>query len=155
METELSRIVSMLRQTFEKDAWHGPSVKQVIADIAPEQSMLRLRDTHSIIELVCHMKTWRDYVTHKLRGNFDFKVTPELDFPQSKNWKECMQQLDENQQQLLAAIAAFPASKLNDIVPHAESSHTFYELIHGIIQHDLYHTGQIMLIKKGTAKQSI
>jgi uncharacterized damage-inducible protein DinB len=151
METEVQRIVSLLKKTFDKGAWHGPSVKEAIENITPEQSLEGLAHTHTIIELVWHMTSWRTYVTKKLTGDLDFKVTDQLNFPDSKDWHDCVKQLEESQRTLLAAIEKFPAEKLSDTVPNFKDPYSFYSLIHGIIHHDLYHAGQIMLIKKAIA----
>ncbi|MEX2231643.1 MAG: DinB family protein [Cyclobacteriaceae bacterium] len=155
MQSEIQRIVSLLKQTFEKDAWHGPSVKEVLNKITPEQVFNRLPDTHSIIELVAHMTSWRIYVTKKLSGDDAYKVTEELNFPQNTNWTDTVKQLEESQCQLITAIEKFPEEKLTELVAGFRDPYTYYTLIHGIIHHDLYHTGQIMLIHKAMAKQTI
>ena len=52
-------------------------------------------------------------------------------------------------EQLIAAVAAFPDSRLDEMVPGKEGSHyTFYYMLHGVVQHELYHAGQIALLKK-------
>ena len=155
MEKEIQNLVSLLKQTYEKGAWHGPSVKQGLENISDEQAFSRLPDTHSIIELVAHMAAWRIYVVEKLKGNAAYKVTDELNFPQLTDWKQAVQQLDESQAQLIAAIEKFPEEKLREKVAGFIDAYSYYTLLHSIIHHDLYHTGQIILIKKATRTQSI
>jgi uncharacterized damage-inducible protein DinB len=147
---EINRIASSMRQAFEKDAWHGPSVKEALADISAEIALTRIAHTHSIIELVAHMAAWKTFTNHKITGDSAYQVTDALNFPHVSNWTAVVKQLDESHAKLITSVSAFPEDKLNDVVPN--HNYTFYTLLHGIIQHDLYHTGQIMLIKRSLGK---
>ena len=153
VKTETQKLVSLLKRSFDKGAWHGPSVKETLATITPETSSKRLPNTHSIIELVLHMTTWRNFVIHKLEGK-DYQVNDEMNFPKSTDWSKAVQNLEESQNKLLALVEKFPIEKLSELVPHPNAKYTFYTMLHGIIHHDLYHAGQIILISKATAKQS-
>lgn len=155
METEILNLVSLLRKTFEKGAWHGPSVSETLADIKESEAAWRLPDTHSIIELVGHMRAWRAYAIQKLSGNTTYKVSDEMNFPLADDWRLTLAQLNESQRELIAAIEKLPASALMDQVPGTSGPLDFYTLLHGIVHHDLYHTGQIMLIKKANRSQTI
>jgi hypothetical protein len=111
-------------------------------------ALKRLPNTHSIIELVANMVAWRNFVISRLGGNNDFTVTNELNFPSPSDWEIVLNTLDQSQHELFTAIQQFPEGRLRDLVPHAEHKYTFYTLLHGIIHHDLYHIGQIALVKK-------
>lgn len=148
MKSETEKMVSLLRRTFEKHAWHGPSVKEALEGINGEQALKRIGTTHNILELVAHMTAWRTFVTHKLHGDDNYKVTDEMNFPATTDWPGVLRDLEESQENLLAAISTFPLEKLSDLVPHDTNRYTYYTLIHGIIHHDLYHTGQILLIRR-------
>jgi uncharacterized damage-inducible protein DinB len=148
MKSEIERLTSLLQRTFEKNAWHGPAVKEVLEGITGEQALKRIGTTHSIIELVAHMTSWRIFVIRKLQGEDDYKVTDELNFPETTDWPRALRELDESQEKLLEAIRAFPEEKLGELVPHNTYRYTYYTLIHGILHHDLYHTGQLSLIKR-------
>lgn len=148
MENEIKNIHRLLRHTFEKNAWHGPAVKEVLETITPEQAQKRLPESHSIIELVAHMTAWRVFVLKKLQGDPEYKVSEEMNFPGTSTWPETIQALNESQAALLEALEAFDNARLNETVKHGSYSYSYYTLLHGIIHHDLYHTGQIALIKK-------
>lgn len=154
MDKEIEYLVSLLKQTFEKGAWHGPSVKESIEDVDQAQAFKRLPDTHSIIELVAHMTAWRAYTIRKLKGDAEYKVTDELNFPQAESWPETLRRLEESQMLLLSELETFPAGKLQEEVPGRANPLTFYMLLHGMIHHDVYHAGQIVLIKKANTGQS-
>jgi uncharacterized damage-inducible protein DinB len=148
VKTEKEKIRRLLERTFEKNAWHGPSVKETLKGVTKDQADHRFPNTHTIIELVTHMTAWRVYVTKRLQGNDTYEVSDELNFPTSTNWKKAIHDLEESQKDLLTALDAFPEEKLNDLVAHPEAKFTFYTLLHGIIHHDVYHAGQIKLITK-------
>jgi len=150
MSDEIANILGLLRHTYEKHAWHGPAVKEVLENISAEQAKTRLPGTHSIEELVAHMTAWRTFVTRKLEGDLDYKVADESNFPTSISWPDALSDLDISQTRLLAAVTSFDVSKLHEKVAHANNDYTYYTLMHGIIHHDLYHIGQIALIVKQT-----
>lgn len=147
-DREIQHILSLLRRTFEGEAWHGPTVKQALAGISDEQAFTRLPNTHSIIELVAHMAVWKQYVTKKLRGDTEYRVTDEINFSKPRDWNETKNRLQESHLELLASIATLPADILSEQVPWTHDPFTYFTVLHGIIHHDLYHAGQIILIKK-------
>jgi len=146
VKTEVQKIINILKHTFEKDAWHGLSVKEALADIPSDAVHTRAGNSHSIIELVAHMTAWRNYVTEKLKGNDTFEVSDEENFPNESNWESALANLNRSQEDLLHALEKTSDEKLQEIVPNKK--YKFFTMLHGIIHHDLYHTGQIQLIKK-------
>lgn len=144
---KLRDITSLLLKTYEKNAWYGPSVLEALENITQELALKRLPNTHSIIELVTHMTAWRNYTVSKLTGG-ESTMTEEMNFPDTTEWVVATTGLHKSQTQLLNAIKYFPEERLQEMVPEASHPYTFYTLLHGIIHHDIYHTGQIVLIKK-------
>lgn len=155
MNTEVESLLALLTKTFEKGAWHGPTVKETLEGISPANAFNRLPNTHSIIELVAHMTVWRNYVTRKLKGDLAYKVTDDLNFPQPKSWEEAVHDLDTSQVELLAAIRSHAPTDLSAQVSWTTDPISYYAILHGVIHHDLYHIGQINLIKKGTVPQPL
>ena len=150
MERELKTLIKTLQHSYEKNAWHGPAVKEVLEGVTATDALKRLPNSHSIIELVAHMTAWRIFVVKKLHGNSEYKVTDEMNFPTPTDWVKTLEELDASQQRLLEALKDFDSSKLYEPVPHGSYNYNFYTLLHGIIHHDLYHAGQIVLLKKQT-----
>jgi hypothetical protein len=146
--TELQNVITLLENTFDKAPWHGPSVKAVISGISQAQSLSRLNNSHTIIELVSHMTSWRIFTTKRLQGDVTFKMTGELNFPANADWKKVVHDLDDSQVALMDTIKKFDDKKLNDLVLSTTHQYTYYTLMHSTIHHDLYHSGQIMIIKK-------
>jgi uncharacterized damage-inducible protein DinB len=146
MKSEIQKIIDILSHTYEKNAWHGPSVKETLSDVSIDQIHHRIGNGNSIIELVAHMTAWRNFVIEKLKGNDSFDVTDELNFPKGKDWQLVLNELDKSQSDLISALEKTPNEKLQEVVPGRK--YKFFTMIHGIIHHDLYHTGQIVLLKK-------
>ena len=83
------------------------------------------------------------------------RLTDEEDWPPVNDtseaaWKNTKQLLVENHSQLLTAIANVDESRLNEPIikdPNTPYS-SVYVTLHGGVQHDLYHAGQIAMLKK-------
>lgn len=148
MDSEIARITRLLEKAFEKSPWYGPSLSSVISEVTPAQANLRAGKSHSIIELVLHMTSWRTFATRRLAGDDKFQVSDDMNFPKPGTWEDAVKRLKQSQEELLAVVKAFPDARLGELVPGASHKYTFYTLLHGIIQHDIYHTGQIQLILK-------
>jgi uncharacterized damage-inducible protein DinB len=148
MKSEIERIAKLLRRTFEKGAWYGPSVQDVLSKVTAANAHQRVANTHSIIELVAHMTSWRNYVTSRLGNGPYLDVSDEMNFPQEKDWQKVKIAFEQSQAALMQAVESFPLDKLDELVPQASHKYTYYTLLHGIVDHDIYHTGQISLILK-------
>ena len=155
MDREIQEIIGLLERVYEKDAWHGPSVQESLKNISQEQAFSHVENAHSIIELVAHMTSWKIYVLHMLKGDATYKVDEHHNFPAAQDWSRTVGELAASQQALIETLRIFHSAKLKQQAPGQYSHLTFYTLLHGIIHHDLYHTGQIMLIKKAAGIQTI
>lgn len=163
METkeELLRIIDLFNDTYESEqAWHGPSLVEVLRGVTPKMADKRLNPAiHTIAEIVFHLTTWRIFAVRKLQGdvNFDIKT-------QEKNWKvfsivddlewETLQmEMSLSQEELISELEKKENDVfLEDIVPGRDYS--YYTLLHSLMHHDLYHAGQISLIKKGLSTKT-
>jgi uncharacterized damage-inducible protein DinB len=152
METQLIaeqlELIFFGKQEWKGHAWHGPSVMNTLSGITPEQSQNKLPHSHSIVELVMHMTAWRKFVTEKLLGNDSYHVSDEMNFPVPTSWSEALNDLQQSQTKLVTAIKNFPDSKLSDLLSGSKYKYQFRTMLQGIIHHDLYHIGQIALLKK-------
>jgi uncharacterized damage-inducible protein DinB len=143
---ETSNLAKLLEKSFHGPAWHGPAVLEALENLSVQGASRKIPDTHSIIELVAHMTTWRKFVTKRLKGDNSYEVSDAENFPIEADWEDVLHNLKESQASLLAAIKTFPEDQLFKVVPTRQ--YDFYTMLHGIIQHDIYHTGQIILLKK-------
>jgi len=152
--SETARIADQLQRAFEGEAWHGPSILPLIHDLDARTAMRRpIENGHSIWEIVAHVEVWDKAVLARLQGKA-VQPTPREDFPaiedpSDKAWKEMVRRLVETHHELVQAVAAFPDSRLGEKVPGKDPDyHTYYFNLHGVVQHEIYHAGQIALLKK-------
>lgn len=148
MPAEIDRIVKMLEKTFDKQPWFGSSIMSILSDLDPKIVDKHPGTAHSIIELILHMTSWRTFATKRLQGDGDYQVSDDQNFPKPGTWKEAVDGLKASQAALVKAMKNFSEEKLGDIVPSNTLKYTYYTLLHGIIQHDIYHLGQIAILKK-------
>jgi uncharacterized damage-inducible protein DinB len=152
--SETARIADQLRRAFESDAWHGDSLFEILEGVTAAQASARpVPGAHTIWELVLHIAAWDGAVLGRLGGiavtlsdaeNFP----PVTDFSEA-SWRLTLEQVRRVHAELVATVAAFPDSRLNEMVPGKQGAHyNFYYMLHGVVQHELYHAGQIALLKK-------
>ena len=155
MAGEMMRLEEQLRLALEGEAWHGPSVLEVLAGVSAEQASSHpIPGSHSIWELVLHIGSDYALVLRRLAGD-GRQLTAEEDWPScppatAENWQLAVEALRRLNQQLREAVRAFPAERLNEpLVP--EAPYTAYTQFIGVTQHNLYHAGQISLLKRALA----
>ena len=142
----LEEIHQNLIEIYDGDAWHGPNIMSVVSKIDVSHKDARVGNGHSIVEIVMHMVAWRKFVTERLKGNNDFDIDDQNNFPSMSDWQKAKVELKKSQDALLDALGQFDPAKLSQTVPTRKNS--FQKILHGIIHHDLYHLGQISMIIK-------
>ena len=154
---ETQRILDQLKRSFRGDAWHGDSLNDLLKDLDAAQAVTHpLENAHSIWEIVLHISAWMDAVTTRittqkkaeLEGSEDW---PPVDDPSQRAWRRTIQDLEFSYGQLIGTILNLDESRLEDITPGR--NYSIYVMLHGVIQHTLYHAGQIALLRKQTAKR--
>jgi uncharacterized damage-inducible protein DinB len=152
---EVERIAEQLRRAFEGEAWHGPSVHELLASTTRGQAAKRpIPGAHTIWEIVLHIGVWESVVRRRLLGESITDLAPEHDWPPVRDvtepaWRKTLEELEQGHLQMRQAITQVTDERLNETVPGKD--YTVYVMLHGIIQHDLYHAGQISLLKKAFA----
>jgi uncharacterized damage-inducible protein DinB len=149
--TEVDRVLDQLRRAWRGPAWHGPAVMEALARVTPARATARpLPNAHSIWEITDHIAVWEDVVRRRIRGEA-YDPSPEEDWrPMGDGsdaaWSATLARLEDGHRGLEQAIEALDEARLLGVGPG--SPHTPYVLIHGAIQHDLYHAGQIVILAK-------
>jgi len=152
--SEAARISDQLRRAFEGEAWHGDSLFEILQGLTAAQAAARpIKNGHTIWELVLHIAAWDGAVLRRM-GGAAVTLSDEENFPSVTDvseaaWRTALAQVRRVHAELVAAAAVLPDSRLGDMVPGKEGAHyTFYYMLHGVVQHELYHAGQIALLKK-------
>lgn len=158
---EIKRIYQQFKYIFEINAWYGTPILKVLETIDEQQALVAFNGSHNIAELVHHMTAWRIFAIKKLEGNVDYDVSPEMNFvkieKQSREeWQNLINNLKESQKLLLAEIKKHDDSILDKTVPPgiAPRIYSYYVLLTGLLQHDIYHLGQIVILQKGQVANS-
>jgi uncharacterized damage-inducible protein DinB len=152
--SETSRLADQIRRAFEGDAWHGDSVLELLADVDAKTAAAHpIKNAHSIWELVLHTAAWDGAVLGRTGGSA-LELSDKENFPPVKDkseavWRKAMEHANRTHDELVKAVATFPDSRLLEQVPGKhEKYYNFFYMFSGIVQHELYHAGQIALLKK-------
>ena len=155
---EADRLVDQFTRAHDGDPWHESPVKAILEGVTPEQAARKpAGGAHSIWELVLHMTGWRNEAaartTGKPAGNPAGGDWPEVGEPTAERWTAALAALDESHKNLVKVVRGRSDARLleptNDTRdPATGTGVSYYELLHGIVQHDAYHAGQIALLKK-------
>jgi hypothetical protein len=151
---EIALLLSLLDEAYEKKAWHGPNLRGSIRGLTASQAGWRPRpDRHSIADIVVHAAYWKYAVRRRLRGDkrgsFPLQGSNWFALPSPLDevvWRQYIALLDSEHRALRTAIAELPQDQLHQTPARSKVSNR--ALIHGIAAHDLYHTGQIQLLKR-------
>jgi len=139
-------LIDRLQNVYAKKPWYGRSFNELISDVDISNNEIR--------KLLLHILAWREYVIELLNGG-----QPTIEMNTNEDWPETIsdnteirKRLEVTQVQLGEAFRSFDSSKWNELVWHKE--YDYYYLANGIIDHDIYHIGQIVLQHKTMRSQS-
>lgn len=150
--SEAARIAGQLLCAFEGSAWHGPAVLELLADVdAVTAAAHPLPDAHSIWELVLHIAAWDGAVNRRIVTNKALTLNEAENFPPVRDkspaaWKQAIALLKKNHKELVKTVSDLPDARLTERVPG--KNYNIYFMLHGVTQHELYHAGQIAILKK-------
>ncbi|MGO9646908.1 MAG: DinB family protein [Terriglobales bacterium] len=156
--SETARLADQIRRAFDGDAWHGDSMLELLANVDAETAAAHpIKGAHSIWELLLHVAAWDDAVLRRTGGAgvelSDRENFPTVNDTSEKAWRNAVEQVKKKHDTLVKAVAAFPDSRLHEQVPgKKEKYYDHFYLFSGIVQHELYHAGQIALLKKAQGK---
>ena len=150
----ISLLLRIVDQAFDTKAWHGTTLRGALRGLTPDVALWRpAPERHNIWEYLLHAAYWKYIVRRRLTQDKSIRFGrapsnwPSPPDPATvKSLKADIRLLVEEHRLLREAIADFPANRLNGKAP--ESQWTYGDHIHGIAAHDLYHTGQVQLLKR-------
>ena len=150
--TETFRIINMLQNAYNGAAWHGTSIMEVLEKITAKQAFQPSERIHRICELVQHITAWRIFAIKRLEGDEHYEISQKENWKTFINrdeaaWEEIKADLAESQKNIISALEKISDERLNDEVEG--KAYDYYTLVHGVIQHDLYHLGEIALLAHG------
>ena len=155
--TARDHLLASLRRAFDGRSWHGPNLLGAIRGLTPEEAFFRPgRGRHSVYDLVLHAAYWKYVARRKLtgekRGSFPMKGSNFFDEPGTKGTRAvraAREVLVREHAALVESVRAFPAAAFGS----RHGRWTAEEIIAGVAAHDLYHAGQIQLVKRFFAER--
>lgn len=145
-----------LRRALRGEAWHGPSVQELVAPLSAEEAMQRpIPAAHNIWELVVHITSWSNIALRRIKGGqvepYDGEDWPEVHDFSEANWNAARVALSESYERLSEVVLGMTDEELAANAP--KSSRSVAGMISGVAQHTAYHGGQIAILRKTVSTQ--
>ena len=147
-------LVDALDQGYDKPAWHGTNFRNSLRGLKLPQLLWRpAQKRHNIWEIALHVAYWKYVIRRRIvggkKGAFPRKPSnfPRIPLsPTTRDWKDDLTLLEESHTALRKTIIELPDSKLHRRIAKSETSYA--QIIYGAASHDLYHAGQVMLLRR-------
>jgi len=149
--SESKRISNLYQSIYNGNPWLEVNLDNTLKNITAEQAYRKINpNLNTIWEIVNHLIQWRRNILERMQG--EVIKTPDHNYfvpvldPSEAAWEQSLQTLAKSQDSWNAFFEDFNDADLAKI--YVNNGHTYYEHLHGIIQHDVYHLGQIVILKK-------
>lgn len=149
----LNQYIQQFEAVYRNQPWYGDNLLSVLEDVTDAEAFTRpAPNLKSLAELVAHVIYWRQSLIKRLEGDTSFKASmksednwPALVSLKNMGWPALCLQLEQTQQQLLKQLQRHDETVLQE--PYRTGT-SVQQLIEGVLQHDIYHQGQMALVKK-------
>ena len=151
-ESKAARLADEIRRTIDGDPWHGPCLMETLRGITAEQAVQRVSvESHTIWELSAHIAMWHQEMLAVVAGRAYRSVSEAEQWPPiatttATAWSELLKSIQTNNARLAKAVAVLTDAQLARPIENRDYDLEF--LLHGIAQHNAYHSGQIALLKR-------
>ncbi len=150
MANEINRILKLFADLQHGNCWIGTNFKEVLHGVEAGDATTKIAgNINSIWQILAHITYWRSLVVNHLTGSDNPPPFPDFKLPDSfdeDSWQQALHDFEAAYHLLRNAIHNFKEENLDR--PSPKPGQTFYELIMGCLQHDAYHLGQMMILKK-------
>lgn len=149
---EVARLADQLERSFHGGAWHGPAVLEALNGVDSREAAQRpIQDAHSIWEITGHTGAWMRVAARRIRGESIPTLPDGENFPPAgdaseESWSRELARLHEAYRELLEVLREMEDPSLGDAV--SGSDPTVRGLVLGVLQHNAYHAGQVVLLRK-------
>jgi uncharacterized damage-inducible protein DinB len=154
--TATEKLVDFMNRAFWKETWSGPSVMEALEGVDAKMAAAHpIANAHSIWELTLHTAVWKDVGRWRIEG-LEKQPTDDENFETITDtseaaWQKSLERLKDSHARLVAAVESLNDEKLEAQIP-VGGGLTHFGRLNGIIHHDLYHAGQIVLLKRALGK---
>src|SRR5258705_2279441 len=153
MNKEVLSIATSFENTLSSQPWFGRSVYEILEEVDETKAYTRPNGTeHSLMDLLWHMNTWAEFTLANLekRNPKELKAIEANDWrdidPKKHTWKDGLEQLKATHAKIIELLNQNDDSFLSDMVPNR--SYNFHYMLNGLVQHNIYHLGQVAYLKK-------
>ena len=156
--SEATTIAAMMKSVEHGPAWHGPSMADLLKGLSAEEAAQKpIVNAHSIWEILLHVNAWQDYLVSVEAGGAAAFLEDAADWPpvpesvSDSEWETTQRRFEGGSQEIRELLAHFDDARMRQNVPGRDFP--FKVLLHGLVHHNLYHSGQIALLRKALGKQ--
>ena len=153
MNKKLKSLIREYENTLDGEPWFGRAVYKLLREVDPSKAFIKPNETeHSMVELLYHMLTWTEFTLKRIENDKinDMAAFEKIDWreidPSIHGWEEGLSEFIAVNQQIIALLKEKDDEFLKEIVDYRKYNFRF--LIRGIIQHHIYHAGQIAYLVK-------
>lgn len=153
MNKEVLSIIKKLENILSGQPWFGRAVYPIMEEVNEKKVYVKPNGSqHSLIELLYHMITWADFTLKRIEKDKinDLAAAEELDWreilPKEHTWKKGMAEFKSIHKKIAALLNKKDDTFLEEIVDYRQYNYRF--LLNGMIEHNIYHLGQIAYLKK-------
>ena len=155
MGREINLVVRKLNKVYKGRPWYGDSMKSILNKVNPSIVFVKPsgKKTNSIAGLTAHIIGWREFLLSKISEEHEFKLTQKdtfnwkrIDKNEKTAWKSLLKKMDENQDEILKVLNNSEDELL--VMKVRQRKFKVKYLLEGVIQHDIYHIGQIAALNK-------
>jgi uncharacterized damage-inducible protein DinB len=153
MNKEILSIIRNLERVNTGEPWYGRAVYELLEEVKPDSVFEKPGNSgHSLIELLYHLVTWTEFCLRRIKkikdkdpGEVDKLDWREID-PSEHSWAKGLAAFKSANDQIIAELSTKNDDFLKEIVDYREFNFRF--MLNGLIQHHIYHIGQIAYIQK-------
>ena len=148
---ETQRIAALFEDLYDGTPWVDVTIAGTLKNISAKKAAAKPSpNRNSIWEIVNHVISWRDHALVRMQGK-QMKQSETNYFSPVANtsaaeWKRTLKKFETSQRNWMRFLKTFKDADLGKT--YSDNPQTYYKLIQGIIQHDVYHLGQIVLLAK-------
>ena len=153
MNTQMLHLAEQLKEAYEGAPWFGKNALTLLNETTPDMALQQPAGQHSILELVWHMANWKSFAINRLRKDesvslqqFETQDWRTLNHADASLWPQGVAEYKKTHNELVELLQQQTDDLLHQNV--FERNYTYSTLLNGVLQHDVYHLGQIAYIQK-------
>ena len=153
MNKETQYIIKSFESTLSGQPWFGRAVYEILEEVDEAKATIKPNGSdHSMLVLLWHMNTWAEFVLGSLENKTvdEMKAIEANDWreidPKTHTWEKGIDQLKSTHKKIIDLLNQKDDDFLSEIVPTRKFNFRF--MLNGLIQHNIYHLGQVAYVKK-------